>query len=261
MAARLVDLEAERPLDEEVTTITTELDDSQPVVEEDLIPEKYRGKTAEELVRMHQESEKLLGRQSSEVGELRSVVDTYIQTQLASTAPNKEEEEQEEIDYFTDPASAMQRAIDNHPKIKAAEQHNQTQKKSEALARLKQKHPDMNEVLQEQKFSEWVQASKVRTRLYVEADQQFDYDSADELISLYKERKGYAEQTVNAEKLQRKQEVKAASTGTARGSGEAPSRKKYRRSDIVNLMKNDPARYQALSEEILQAYAENRVIR
>ena len=119
----------------------------------------------------------------------------------------------------------------------------------------------MNEVLQEQKFSEWVQASKVRTRLYVEADQQFDYDSADELISLYKERKGYAEQTVNAEKLQRKQEVKAASTGTARGSGEAPSRKKYRRSDIVNLMKNDPARYQALSEEILQAYAENRVIR
>ena len=110
MAARLVDLEAERPLDEEVTTITTELDDSQPVVEEDLIPEKYRGKTAEELVRMHQESEKLLGRQSSEVGELRSVVDTYIQTQLASTAPNKEEEEQEEL-LITIPRSRQQSNI------------------------------------------------------------------------------------------------------------------------------------------------------
>ena len=30
------------------------------------IPDKYRGKSAEDLVRMHQEAEKLLGRQSSE---------------------------------------------------------------------------------------------------------------------------------------------------------------------------------------------------
>ena len=32
---------------------------------------------------MHQEAEKLLGKQSSEVGELRKVVDDHIQTQLA----------------------------------------------------------------------------------------------------------------------------------------------------------------------------------
>ena len=32
------------------------------------IPDKYQGKSAQELVQMHQEAEKLLGRQSSEVG-------------------------------------------------------------------------------------------------------------------------------------------------------------------------------------------------
>ena len=60
------------------------------------IPEKYQNKSAEELVQMHQEAEKLLGRQSSEVGELRKVVDNYIQTQL--TPEQQAPQEVEEID-------------------------------------------------------------------------------------------------------------------------------------------------------------------
>ena len=65
-----------------------------PEPQEPEIPDKYKGKTAEELVQMHQEAEKLLGRQSSEVGELRKVVDTYIQTQLTEDtqqAPQQDE--------------------------------------------------------------------------------------------------------------------------------------------------------------------------
>ena len=49
-----------------------------PEIQEPEIPDKYRGKSAEELVQMHQEAEKLLGRQSSEVGELRKVVDLSL---------------------------------------------------------------------------------------------------------------------------------------------------------------------------------------
>jgi hypothetical protein len=76
MAAKLID---ERP--EEDNVDTAELDtreerfespqeQTQQPSQEDL-PDKYRGKSAAELARMHQEAEKLLGRQSSEVGELR----------------------------------------------------------------------------------------------------------------------------------------------------------------------------------------------
>ena len=39
---------------------------------------------------MHQEAEKLLGRQSSEVGELRKVVDDYISTQTQPPAPQQQ---------------------------------------------------------------------------------------------------------------------------------------------------------------------------
>ena len=46
------------------------------------IPEKYRGKSVQELVQMNQELEKFSGKQSTEVGELRKLVDNYIQTEL-----------------------------------------------------------------------------------------------------------------------------------------------------------------------------------
>jgi hypothetical protein len=208
---------------------------------------------------MHQEAEKLLGRQSSEVGELRKVVDDYISTQTQSAPQPQHVEPEDDIDYFTDPQGAVNRAIENHPKIREAEQYSAQYKQQAALATLNNKHPDMQEILNDPKFAEWIKASKIRTQLFVAADQQYDADSADELFSLWKERKQVVNQTANVEKQERKQQLKAANTGNARGSGEGGRKKVYRRADIIKLMKTDPERYQALSEEIFQAYAEGRV--
>ena len=229
-----------------------------PEPQEPDIPDKYKGKTAEELVQMHQEAEKLLGRQSSEVGELRKVVDTYIQTQLTDNnqeAPNQVEE----VDFFTDPNKAVDLAIQNHPKIKEAEELTKQYKASTALSELQRKHPDMQQILQDANFAEWIKASPVRTRLFVAADQQYDHESADELFNLWKERQNIVQRTAEVEEIARKQTVKAAATGNARGSNESAPKKIYRRADIINLMKNDPERYAALSDEIMKAYAEKRV--
>lgn len=259
MAATIIDTE-ERQED------VTQFDSLEPVEEiqeapveaaqedtEEDIPEKYKGKSVADIVRMHQEAEKLLGRQSSEVGELRKVVDSYIQTQLSNEAP-----ETEEIDFFDDPQSAVSKAIENHPKIKEAEAMSQQYRKQDTFGRLQQQYPDLIETVQDPKFQEWVQASKIRTQLYMLADQQFDYDSANELLSNWNERKGTVKATAEAEKASRKQAVKEASTGNVRGTGET-SKKIYRRSDIIKLMKTDPDRYQALSDEIMTAYREGRV--
>jgi len=221
------------------------------------IPEKYQNKSAEELVQMHQEAEKLLGRQSSEVGELRKVVDNYIQTQL--TPEQEAPQEVEEIDFFTDPDRAVDRAIQNHPKIREAEAVTNQYRQSNAMAQLKGKHPDMEAILQDTKYAEWIQASKVRTRLFVDADQKYDHEAADELFSLWKERQNVVQQTAKVEQQARKQAVKAASTGNARGSSESAPKKIYRRADIINLMKTDPNRYAALQPEIMLAYQEGRV--
>ncbi len=229
-----------------------------PEPQEPEIPDKYKGKTAQELVQMHQEAEKLLGRQSSEVGELRKVVDNYIQTQLTEDT-QKAPQEVEEVDWFTDPDKAVDRAIQNHPKIKEAEALTQQYRASTAMAELQRKHPDMQQILQDANFAEWIKASNVRTKLFVAADQQYDHEAADELFSLWKERQNIVQQTAQVEQQARKQSVKAASTGNASGSTESAPKKIYRRADIINLMKSDPDRYAALQPEIMKAYAEKRV--
>jgi hypothetical protein len=255
--ATLID---ERPEDVETEDLEVSQITEEPVEEqanpEDDIPDKYQGKSTAEIVRMHQEAEKLLGRQSSEVGELRSVVDSYIQTQL-DTEPKKEPEE--EVDFFSDPDKAVERAIANHPSIKAAEAQTQQYKQTTAMGQLNQKHPDMKDILGNSKFVEWIKGSKIRTQLFAQADTQYDYEAADELFTIWKERQQAMGNAVAAEKTQRKEAVKKASTGNAKGSGEASSRKVYRRSDIIKLMKDDPERYLSLSDEITQAYQDGRV--
>ena len=223
---------------------------------EDDVPEKYRGKSVKEVAQMHQELEKLLGKQSSEVGELRRAFDTVLKAQLEKQAPKQEEED--EVDFFTDPEKATARAIERHPKVREAEQVATQYRQQTAVSKLQQQHPDMKEILSDNRFREWVSASKIRTQLFHQADQLYDTDAASELFSLWKERQQVVNQTAQAEKAVRKTAVKSASTGNARGSGEV-SKKVYRRTDIINLMANDPDRYEQLSDEILKAYEERRV--
>lgn len=244
---------------EEVTSLEETPEEEQPQQEpESDIPEKYQGKSLEEIVRMHQEAEKLLGRQSSEVGELRKTVDTFIQTQLA-----KEEQAHastaEEIDFFDDPKRAVEQAIANHPKLKEAEAVTAQMRQSEALAKLKSAHPDFDKIITDQNFLDWVGKSKVRTQLLQSADKSYDFDAADELFSLWKERQNIVAEAAQTETQARKKSVKSASTGNTTGSAEAPSRKVYRRADIIKLMQTDPDRYMSLAEEIRNAYAEGRV--
>lgn len=250
------DTEYTTDLDTQNTTDALENVQAAPAPEDDL-PEKYRGKTAKEIAQMHAEAEKLLGRQSSEVGELRRVFDTYIQSQLAEKSPKKEEVV-DEVDFFSDPEGATARAIENHPKVKEAGDVVTQYRQQTALSKLQSKHPDMQTIVNNESFQNWVKASKIRTQLFLLADQQYDYDSADELFSLWKDRQQVVTQTAQAEKAGRKAAVQAANTGGGRGTGEV-SKKVYRRSDIIKLMETDPERYEALSDEIFRAYQEGRV--
>ena len=252
------------PEEDNAETIENEVQDeiqqeAEQPQEQPTIPEKYQNKSLEEVVQMHQEAEKLLGRQSSEVGELRKVVDDFITNQTQQQAPQQYVEPEDDIDYFTDPQAAVNRAIENHPKIREAQEYTAQYKKQTSLAMLNTKHPDMQSILQDPKFAEWIKASQIRTQLFVAADQQYNAEAADELFTLWKERKNIAQQTAAVEKQSRKQQLKAANTGSAQGSAEGSRRKVYRRADIIKLMKTDPERYQALSDEILKAYAEGRV--
>ena len=233
-----------------------EVETAEPEQEE--LPEKYRGKSAKEIAQMHMEAEKLIGRQGSEVGELRRLVDDYIRAQAASKQQLHTESIEEE-EFFADPNKAVDKAISNHPKIKQAEMMALEMTKAKALAALQTAHPDYQEIVTDPGFQTWVGSSKVRQELLVRADRQFDYEAANELLSLYKERKSSAVETVKAEKEVRKQAVKAATTTVSSGSDESAPKKIYKRAEIIRLMQTDPDKYDMMQPEIMAAYREGRV--
>jgi len=244
--------------DEVVEETSEELPEEQP---EDDIPDKYKGKSAAEIAKMHMEAEKALGRQGGEVGELRKIVDDFVKTQLATkTAPVQTEDETiDEDDWYLNPHKAVEKAISNHPKLKQAEQMTLQMQQARAVETLKAQHPDFSDIVQDTSFQEWVMASKIRQQLLAQADQNYDVDAANELLGTWKERVGAVQNVASQEKAKRKEQVKTASTGNANGSGEAPSRKIYRRADIIKLMQTDPDRYMELADDIALAYAEKRV--
>ena len=226
------------------------------------IPDKYQGKEPKDIIAMHQNAEKLLGKQSQEVGELRKIVDDFIQTQTVSEQKQQSPESTEEfdeVDFFENPQSAINKMLENHPSVKQSQAMAANIKKQETVAMLKANFPAYTEIVTDPAFGEWIGKSKVRTTLLREADQNFNYEAAEELFSLWQERKGMVEQAVKSEKTARKQAVRTASTGSAKGSGERSGRKIYRRADIIELMQKDPTRYAALAGEIRQAYTEGRV--
>lgn len=245
-------------LDEEEVTQEQEHEDGG-----DEIPEKYRGKSVAEIVRMHQEAEKLVGKQGQELGELRRTADEYIRRTLSGNnpQPNTPAKEESEVDFFADPQKAVEKMIERDPRIKNAAEAAELVRRETAQRNLLAKHPDALELAQSEDFQAWVAASKVRTMLFARADQEFDFEAAEELIGTYKDIRGVKaaakSEPPKADPKAGKMMPRATNTGSEEGP---PSSKKiYRRADLIKLQQVDPARYLSMQDEIMEAYREKRV--
>ena len=245
-------------LDEEgFDQITDGATEIAPVETKPKIPDKYSGKSLEDIVNMHQEAEKLIGRQAQEVGEVRKLADELLKQQLYKPQQNQVQEENE-IDFFEDPKKAVRNAVDKHPDVLAAKQAAQEFRQMRTQEMLTKKHPDMAEVVKDGEFLEWIKGSPIRLNMYAQADSNYDLAAADELLSTFKQiRSVKATQTKSDGAATRSQNLRAASVDSG-GSGES-SQKVYRRADLIRLRMTDPRRYEALSDDIMAAYAEGRV--
>jgi hypothetical protein len=231
---------------------------TEEVVED--LPPKYKGKSLDEIVRMHQEAEKLIGRQAQEVGEVRKLADELIKRQL-DTKVEVPATKEDEIDFFEDPAKAVAKQVESHPAIQEARQQALLLKQQQTFNRLAQSFPDFRETVQDPAFAEWIKASPVRLRLYASADSEFDYDSAAELLTSwsYVKPKAKPAEVSPETKAAQKQAVRQATVdvgGTSQGN---TSSKIYRRADLIRLQLENYDRYVELQPEILAAYAEGRV--
>ena len=202
------------------------------------LPSKYEGKTIEEVVQMHQEAEKLIGRQAQEVGEVRKLADQLLKQNLAAKQPEPPQEK--EVDFFEDPQKAIERAVANHPSVLAAQQAAAQMKAMQTQQQLAVKHPDFTDVIRDGEFLEWVKASPIRLNMFALADSQYDFAAADELLSTFKQiRSVKAKETVETGQRSLNKNLQAAAVDVG-GTGES-SKKVYRRADLIRLRMNDPA--------------------
>lgn len=275
MAANFIELQEEETIDfvdptiqEEqdpnLTNAPTQVDTAEEVKDE--VPEKYKNKSLDEIVRMHQEAEKLIGRQAQEVGEVRKLADSLLKQQLESKHDTQPVTAQE-IDWFEDPAKAVNQAVENNPILKQLQQQQIQQAQQAALNVIEKSHPDFVSVAQSEDFQQWVGGSKVRQQLFASAN-NYDVDSAMELLDTYKSLrniKQVKEETSKAadeslKKADSDNRSKALKTAAVQQGGTGESTKPiYRRADLIRLRMQDPSRYESMAEDILQAYAEGRV--
>ena len=270
MSSRIVDPEVvEQETDNEVTTEDTLDSILEPEVEqeeqveaattESELPPKFQGKSAADIADAYENLEKELGRKGQEIGELRKLTDSYLQQQLSQPTTETTSNEPE-MDFYDNPEESVRKIIENHPKFKEFTAQTQQQQANMTAQQLEKTHPDFQKIISDGGFQEWVNGSKIRQRLYQEAD-QYNFDAADELITNWKERQLISKtQEVNAEQEETRKEALKTGKGVSRASGESTAGKKiYRRADLIRLKQTDHRRYDSLADEIYQAYSEGRV--
>jgi hypothetical protein len=250
------------------TTDVTDLIDAVASEEskEYVIPDKFAGKSTEEIIDSYQNLEQEMGRKAQEVGELRKLSDSFLQAEVSRNQSNPQQqssdrqEEDRGMDFFDDPNKAVNQAIENHPKFQEFQKFQQQQVQASAQAHLEQSHPDFGDVVQDTKFQDWVKDSPIRMQLFQAAD-SYNYDAADELLNNWKDRSmvSKTQEVRQAAEEDRQSKLKTATTESRSSTGSTGGGKEFRRADLIRLRMEDPLKYESLQSEIYAAYADGRV--
>ncbi|MGD9381100.1 MAG: hypothetical protein PVI03_01520 [Candidatus Thorarchaeota archaeon] len=237
----------EEPEEEEVKA------DSESEDKSDL-PEKFKGKSIEDIITSYENLEKEYGRRNNEVGELRKLTD-----QLLSLERSKQEETvEEEDDEFLSPQEQVDKALQNNPEFKKLSETVTQKQRAEDLAKFESAHPDWKDIMGSEKFLQWVGKSRVRAQMLLEANEAYDYGTGADLLSEFKELHPVEKTEDNDEADTSKEALKDITTETK--SKSKHSRKKiYKRAQLINLKLTNPDEYARREDEFLQAYAEGRV--
>ena len=226
------------------------------------IPSKFEGKSVDEIVNSYVNLEQQYGRQGNDLGELRKLADSLIQKNLNESDGQQVDSMEKDLsqdEFFSDPVTAVRRVVNEA--LEPVRATLSDTKVDSTVQRLQAKHPDIQEIVQDLGFQEWVLESTPRQDMWVRASKG-DFEYADELFSQYKSTHKVAVEAKQAqENAVKSQELEAASAVSAGSSKDAGTSGKpiYKRAELIRLRMNDPERYTELQSEITQAYADGRV--
>lgn len=231
------------------------------------IPEKYAGKSVEDLIQMHQNAERKISEQGREVSVVRRLADEIIGLKKPTTQITEERKPVTVDALLNDPEKAIRDAVANSDvgqRATRAEERVQQLESSITEERFTAKHKTVAQDINDPVFLAWVNKNDLRKALAQRAATK-DFVAAQNLWELWDEHK---ELTAG----------KAADTG-AKGKTvpttvrQAPldgvkGKPIYSRAKVMALkmkvQQGDPAslaRYNdpTFQENLNQAYADNRV--
>lgn len=237
-------------------TLESELESVKP------IPDKYKDLTREQLVEMHQTTERNLSRLGHEVGQLRKQV----------LEPRKEVTPPKEVkvdDLLENPRDAIETVVKDSPLVKKLNDQLESFEQNQLKQSFEQSFPDWQKDTQNPEFFEWIQKSKSRTALAQAADTA-DYFAAQELWSLWKERQELTRASTEGkarEKAEKREQALKAGTLESGSGTSTESKKVFKRSEIRDLktraLQGDRKAQSIVEDpqwqqEVQRAYAEGR---
>jgi len=160
----------EAPLQEEPITETQEDQVTQEAQTEETsqsepdIPAKYAGKSMAEVIEMQQEAEKLMSRQADELGQQRKLVQSLLDAQnKANEAAPPDEPVIQEENFYDDPVSAVNKAIENHPDVIKAREERMCNMQKHNLEALDKAYPEWQKTVADSSFQKFIGDSATRT--------------------------------------------------------------------------------------------------
>lgn len=232
------------------------------------VPDKYRNKSVDDLIQMHQNAERALSQKANELGEIRRLADQLISIKPEDNTRKHERKPITAEALLDNPETALSQAVE-HSTVATAQAH--TASRVEALERqlsygdFVRSHPNFQQDVKDPDFMEWVQKNPVRANLAQRAD-KYDFQAAKGLWDMWAEHKellGSSKKAKANETARQAGTVRAAPATAQPGTGPVYSRAKLMElrlkaedGDAIARSKlEDPA----FNARLVAAYAEGRV--
>lgn len=234
------------------------------------IPERFKGKTAEEIAQSYIELEKLNSKQSQDLGQMRKTVDQLLDIQKQASSPAPEPSKPVTVDDLYEDTDGILRRVAKEEvsgEVNELRQELNQLRLERKMAQLDAKFPDWQEQVKASEFNEFVQASPYRQRMYQDADSG-DFDAAEEILGMYYEL-NRREDTQEQQTFERQQQQQQLNDALLESGSPAPVQtdETYSRHDLMEARlaakRGDLKAERWLashSDAIARAYEEGRIV-
>lgn len=233
---------------------------------DDDIPEKYRGKSAKDIIEMHKNSEKRLGQLQNEVGQLRGLVQDLSQIQRVATPTTEEPELDLSGDQlYSDPVGNIRKVVQQELKPLREQQTQRTQQTEmeQETTRLVADFPDMEQIAISPEFQDFVNRTSGRQRdrdIAVRGDSVEAVHAARRLLEDFKD----FTETTKSEPREQPVTTNPVIVANERGHARAhvPAELVYE-SDVIAMINREPEKYRSPSfqQHLATAIREGRYVK